>query len=206
MRDLKTVLLLAICTLVGHVTATAGDSIDRLGRLWGFGWSDGYHACGDNCYEVGENLPPLSYTHRNSLQPASSRQQVVRYQLSVAQEGSCPGGDCHRDWAPEAWQGNPVVGTPTTLTPTVVPDPVPMNVEPHVEARLNKATPIESLPTPKPARKAPILNDADDDLLPDQPESPSDSDLGSYLNSRNNLSPYRRIARPVQKPQASSQR
>ncbi len=60
-------LLVALAVLAGGpvglgATATAGETIDRFGRLWGYGWSDGYHTCTSGGHRVGRNLPPLSYS------------------------------------------------------------------------------------------------------------------------------------------------
>ena len=50
--------------LVGAASSTdthAREPIQRLGRNFGFGWGDGYHACADSGLRVGADLPPRSF-------------------------------------------------------------------------------------------------------------------------------------------------
>lgn len=235
MRASMTILLLASCSLTGHLTANAGESLDRLGRLWGFGWSDGYHACGSDCYRVGENLPPLSYSAQHALYPASTRKHSYSVHGSTHASSNCAGGDCQQNRAPEEWQG-----MSQSLTPTIAPGPVQLDVYP-APSRPFQPAPVEMLPAPapkpkspaiepqrlrpapspllededdddllapprKPAKRAPILEDDEDSLLPSEPSSPLDSDLGSYLNEPMNSSPYRTTSRPMAVRPSSSAR
>jgi len=92
MRASRRLLLVAGCALCSS-PALAGESIDRLGRLFGFGWSDGYHACGADCYHLGENLPPHSYTADHSLYAVSHQH------ASIAKRKSGSGcTNCDQNW------------------------------------------------------------------------------------------------------------
>lgn len=65
---------LAFCAafaLLPTGSLVAGESVDRLGRLFGYSWSDGYHACAEDCFQMGENLPPRSYAADHSRHTGS---------------------------------------------------------------------------------------------------------------------------------------
>ena len=148
--------------MTGHLTARAGESLDRLGRLWGFGWSNGYHACGAEPYHFGKNMPPHSYAAQHAIYPASSTGRSVHSEHAASNRAGCPNGNCDQSWAPEQWQIN---GLPAM--PTFAPDPVPMEafqsptITPHDapygaprqaprQVAPLRAAPVEVLPPPIP--------------------------------------------------------
>ncbi len=51
-------------------------SVNQLGRVFGAGWGDGYHACESSGFRLGADLPPRSYSQRN--RQAGSVRQVAR--------------------------------------------------------------------------------------------------------------------------------
>ncbi len=59
-------------TLVYAPTGEAGgiEPVQRLGRLLGVGWGDGYHSCADSGFRPGANMPPRSYHKQFNHQPS----------------------------------------------------------------------------------------------------------------------------------------
>ncbi|MCO8125452.1 hypothetical protein NHH03_27180 [Stieleria sp. TO1_6] len=45
--------------------AHAVEPLQRTGRIFGFGWGDGYHTCRDSGCRPGADLPPKSHPHRS---------------------------------------------------------------------------------------------------------------------------------------------
>ncbi|MEM6471736.1 MAG: hypothetical protein AAF802_19405 [Planctomycetota bacterium] len=58
------VFILGFATAGSTAFADTTSIIDRAGRLLGFGWGDGYHACRDGGCRPGADLPPGSYVQQ----------------------------------------------------------------------------------------------------------------------------------------------
>jgi hypothetical protein len=133
----------------------AGDAWDRMGRLWGYGWSDGYHACGDAPYVPGENLPPHDFAEKQTQCCEKGCSPVKRCGPcnvnSVCASGTCSATNCTsgnctphggtEDWLPETWH-------PANLVPTVS-DPTPMVLPPTPSTPGRQTPKSETLPAPQ---------------------------------------------------------
>lgn len=154
-------------SLLANGTAQAGETVDRLGRLLGVGWSDGYHACAADCYLPGENLPPRSFAADHSLysrahSAAASPGHSVHRQHSLHQpayhhpSSHYSGIEGMIDAGPQLAAPMHHAPAPQTLEPA---NPEPM-YESMVEPPLAPAT-------PQPAPIGP--RDDDEDSLLDSP-------------------------------------
>lgn len=119
---------IAFGAILGQYSAHAGERLDRLGRLWGYGWSDGYHACAADDYCFGENLPPHSYASQGPCQ-GSCQRPPSRCLLAPQGSASRPSG-CDWDTAvdkidqlPGVWE-NLDEGSSLQPLPTPPPEPV----------------------------------------------------------------------------------
>ena len=137
MQPSRMFVLAAACVLVSQQAAVGGETLDRLGRLWGFGWSDGYHACGVDSFQFGENLPPRSNLAAD--RPWQSH--------SIADRPSPRSGDCDLwetadagDWLPMA----PPAPRPAFPPVEPLPPPSAEEAEPlrNPEAQSRPASPI----------------------------------------------------------------
>lgn len=65
----------ALLGAAGPAIGWCGEPLERLGRTFGLGWGDGYHACTDSCPRLGADLPPRSFTarHRANAHGPSTR-------------------------------------------------------------------------------------------------------------------------------------
>ncbi len=107
--------LLSISSLLvcGSVPALSGESLDRFGRLIGYGWSDGYHACAEDCYQLGENLPPYSFASQHAIyQPASHHHSARSGSFGSGSQLPCDHCDAHphinaiRQYPSPEWTGS----------------------------------------------------------------------------------------------------
>jgi hypothetical protein len=149
--------LAALCALGGSLTsinpAIAGESLDRFGRLLGFGWSDGYHACTEDCFQLGENLPPRSYSADHALY--APRTATVSHVTSPQPHAHCE--TCNS-------------GGNVTSAPKVHAIPQPYMQYEMTEAELN----AHSIAEPSPSQQAPTPDLLDEPLELENPASPSD--------------------------------
>lgn len=51
-----------LASTASPIAMVAGEPVQRLGRTWGVGWGDGYHACNDSGLRLLDDLPPRSYS------------------------------------------------------------------------------------------------------------------------------------------------
>jgi len=178
----RRLLLLASCSLLCS-PAIGGESIDRLGRLLGFGWSDGYHACGADCYHLGENLPPHSYAADHSLYAVSHQHAPVRQKTSVG----CT--DCDQNWSPQ----NQTWTAPARHSPTVLPMIEDSEFNDHGKSQLEELspsdrqdfdasgipaepyTPTDPKPLPPVKKDAPKRTPTPQETMPDAREANSNS-------------------------------
>ncbi len=64
-RDLlRAVLMTAVIGSSGIAPAVSSEPLNRFGRMQGFGWSDGYHACSSSGVRICADLPPKSYASK----------------------------------------------------------------------------------------------------------------------------------------------
>ena len=139
--------LASVAALAGSTVATAGHpvSVQRLGRLLGFGWSDGYHVCRDSGLRPGADLPPQSYPDQfgpkkakkprgtcgeiypagTALPPPSPKRHANRsdcdsgpcQDAAPSQSFSVPGPSSHsRHFVPQSHSSIPPTAAPTNTT------------------------------------------------------------------------------------------
>jgi len=184
-------------SLLANSTVRAGESVDRLGRLLGVGWSDGYHACAADCYLPGENLPPRSYAADHSLysrahgiatRPAHSvhRQHSHHQPASHYPTSDYPGTEDMIEAGPQLTPPLPHTPAPHTFAPA---NPEPMyesSVEPPPK---QSRPPIEQIQPPE----SDDLLESDDDQLLEELPPPADDSLLPYQYQR--LRPAGHVAR-----------
>ncbi len=197
MRASRRLLLFAACTLFSSQLTLGGESFDRLGRWMGIGWSDGYHACGSDCYRLGENLPPLSYSSQHSLYAVSQRPMTPRpsfaSKLTYCDDVNCDSSTVdqeHDAFGPSLLPADPYAPTDPIPLPSVAkpsPQRMPTPAEPTPAPKLiapKKQVPSESeLPAPKvgdgsqelppPLREPTSPSDMENEDLPEAKETPS---------------------------------
>lgn len=163
MRASRRLLLFAACTLFSSQLTRGGESFDRLGRWMGLGWSDGYHACGSDCYRLGENLPPLSYSSEHSLSVVSQRHLLpgpsFASKLAYCDDANCDSSTVDQEldeFGSSLLPVDPYAPTDQNPLPSVA-KPSPQRMP----------TPAEPLPAPLPAPK----------LIAPKPQTPSESEL-----------------------------
>lgn len=134
----KTVLLAtlfggSLCGAAATVFAGNPVSVDRVGRIFGFGWGDGYHACRDSGCRPGADLPPQGYADQFNSRKACSgcgpvypphtalptpRHSLGHPVVSVPHLGnSC---DLHCDSVPVAIPSGGIDSGSTDQTPTLL--------------------------------------------------------------------------------------
>ena len=117
MRNKMTSRFCMIALAISSVMGTAGVSqafdfdrepITRMGRFFGFGWSDGYHACRNSGIQPAANLPPLAYYQKYGCaqcrsghcglhgvgMPGLGRWRSGDCDGSNCDTGNCDGGSC----------------------------------------------------------------------------------------------------------------
>jgi hypothetical protein len=169
--------LAALCAVgIGSVAvsqAMGGESLDRMGRLLGIGWSDGYHACREGCYEVGENLPPRGYA-ADHTHYASSR-SYASHVHSHAPNGHC--ATCNQHAQPAIEHENVISAQPypqyeqpqpELIAPLIVEQPEMLD-EPAGES-LDDSLDLENPESPSDLLDAPAAEPS-----PRVPKSPSRS-------------------------------
>ncbi|MEL6109504.1 MAG: hypothetical protein AAFU85_26135 [Planctomycetota bacterium] len=85
---------LAIAIAIGSLgTADAGKplSLQRLGRQFGVGWGDGYHACRDGGHRPGADLAPQSYYDQFVVQKSrwAACENVYPPSTALCLDGTC---------------------------------------------------------------------------------------------------------------------
>ena len=73
-RRLVCLVALVVMAIGSSANAEMGKHVNRLGRYWGIGYSDGYHACKTRTSPPGANLPiarpsPSVAARWNALKP-----------------------------------------------------------------------------------------------------------------------------------------
>ncbi|MCG8649986.1 MAG: hypothetical protein MI861_09135, partial [Pirellulales bacterium] len=127
--------LAALATLVVSPSLALADlpnPVNQLGRVFGAGWGDGYHAREDSGIQLGADLPPQSYSQRGGRSVFSSTDKsghrgVTFYDRFDAMDRAAhrqPTSPQHR--APRIIiDGSQVIQTPQPATPTAPRQPSP---------------------------------------------------------------------------------
>ncbi len=155
--------VLAAGLAIASCSATGGESIDRVGRLFGYGYSDGYHACGADCYHVGENLPPHSFAYHRSLY-SSPAPRLAAHNHAVSAKANC--SDCDANWLPPDWDESNLVPQPVVDSGVLPPS---SEIVPKDTTRLvpqvmpESKTDSQELPAPK--VEPPSASDADSAMV-----------------------------------------
>ena len=169
--------------LISH--ANGGESLDRLGRLLGFGWSDGYHACSQDGFHLGENLPPRSYAADHALYAVSDRHAGHSYPA----QASAPCTDCN-----EHHRSTNVNGLDSLNGPMYGAVEETYSQPQRFETP-EASTSIVNPPVMPAERNPDLMNDAKDDSLDvENPASPSDQ-----LRASDKVAPAKPLSRPAQK-------
>jgi len=195
--DLRKYALAMTCGMLGvavQENASGGESMTRLGRLCGFGYSDGYHACGEDCHQLGENLPPLSYTAQHSLFATSGKTVASRTHHRPA-TASCDYSSA------ETWGSPTEDGFTETMSPSMM-----SSAEPSTPTPLPKPAPIPNrIPKPTPADPEVLDPSSPNDLEIIAPPQPQEIDallpampkrLGGDTPSPPSAIPERSIVEP----------
>jgi hypothetical protein len=166
----KLQLLAAMCVLGASSpftpAALGGESLNRFGRLIGFGWSDGYHACSEDGFHLGENLPPRSYAADHSLY--ASQASTVSYGHTRAAAAPCancgPSGQfspAHEVPMHSQPSANPDLTAPEIVEPLIVEQPEATrpsesDLLDNPLDREDPTSPSDRMPTPPSSRAQPI--------------------------------------------------
>lgn len=148
------------------VRAEVSTHVNRLGRLVGAGWGDGYHACASSGRQWGADLPPRSYADRQ--QPSLQCRAATFYDQfdwvpAHHQAGGCDSFGC--DSASEILiDGSQVIQNSTSIRPPSTRAPVPTLSKP-IGAVAPDATSMNRMPP------APIRRRVQSDRLTETPPS-----------------------------------
>ncbi|MFU7561528.1 hypothetical protein ACMFWY_22805 [Roseiconus sp. JC912] len=93
-----------VCVSGSSVVADTPETIQRVGRLIGVGWGDGYHTCRDGGCRPGADLPPASFNAQFNTPPACQASNQIYpsgtalpKKANVCQDcDDCSRGQCSR--------------------------------------------------------------------------------------------------------------
>lgn len=158
-RRLIAVAAAAVVAASGSATSFAAEvhgSVNQLGRLFGAGWGDGYHACESSGFRLGADLPPKSYSQRNRGPSRIKRAAQTFYDHFDAGRSYRPCDDVFCDSAPLIINGSQVIQQPKGWTPSQVTE--------------DPGAPSVPTPAPRPVPAQPERIEIPSPVVPPAPE------------------------------------